>query len=175
MSGRCCDTESGIAQEIQEIDSPATLQTLRNKYNREWVCLVRAHPGVIGLTGIDHSGDIIDVSAYEDMNDLLLISNMLITDYSSTAGDFALLNRPVILFHSDIEDYSTNTRALYFDVNESPYFIAKNQHELSALIEKLTNESVTANCKSILDFYGNYETGHAAEEIAKRIIAKVQL
>lgn len=165
---------TGVAQRIQEINISATLEVLKKKDKREWVCLVRAHPGAIGLTGIDRADNILNVSDYEDMCDLLLVSDMLVTDYSSTAGDYVLLNRPVILFHSDIEDYSKNTRALYFDVNQSPYFRVKSQKELEKLIEKLDDEMIRANCSAILDFYGDCETGNAGEEIAKIIAARVE-
>ena len=50
----------------------------------------------------------INVTSYEDMADLLLISNMLITDYSSSVGDFALLHRPIIIFQNDREEFIKN-------------------------------------------------------------------
>ncbi len=166
--------DDGVAQNIQEIDIIETLKVLREKYRRDWICLVRAHPGVIALAGVQNSKEILDVSSYEDMSDLLLVSDMLITDYSSTAGDFVLLNRPVILFHSDIEDYSKNTRALYFDVNDSPYFAVKSQDELNQVIAKLTDEQVKENCKAVLNFYGDCETGKAAEKIAQIIAERIR-
>lgn len=163
-----------VAQDIQEIDIDATLKALREKYQRDWVCLVRAHPGVVALAGVKNSDDILDVSNYEDMSDLLLASDILITDYSSTAGDFVLLNRPVILFHSDIEDYCKNTRALYFDINDSPYFTVKNQNELNRLVAQLTDEQVRENCKAVLEFYGDCETGKAAEKVAQIIVERIK-
>lgn len=161
--------DAGEKQKTQDVDISHTLDALEQKYGEQWVCLVRAHPGVIGLSGIEYSDRIMDVSAYEDMGDLLLISDMLITDYSSCAGDFALLERPLVLFQSDIKDYSQNTRQLYFDVSESPYFIAENQTELETLIVSFTDQRVKENCKAILDFYGTYECGNAAVEVAKII------
>jgi CDP-glycerol glycerophosphotransferase len=104
------------------------------------------------------------------MADLLLVSDALITDFSSSAGDYALLNRPLILFQSDYDEYVEKDRGFYFDMNDSPYFIAKNQEELEVIIAKLTEDKVKENCKEILDFYGTCETGKSSEVIANRII-----
>ncbi len=161
--------DDGVKQDLQSIDLQRTLEALERKYACEWICFVRAHPGVIGLNGVESSEKMKDVSSYEDMSDLLLIADLLITDYSSSAGDFALLERPLILFHSDIEDYSTNTRALYFDVAESPYYRAHTQDELENIIDSLRDEDVKKNCKDILDFYCTNESGNAAYTIARLI------
>jgi CDP-glycerol glycerophosphotransferase len=104
------------------------------------------------------------------MADLLLVSDMLITDFSSSAGDFALMNKPVILFQSDKEDYIENSRQLYFSMDSTPYFIAETQDELESIVSGLTDEAVSENCQAILNFYGAYETGKASEVIANRII-----
>ncbi len=162
-------THEGKKQQAQDVDIYRALDALNKKYNEEWVCLVRAHPNVIGLSGIELSDRVFDVSSHEDMSDLLLISDMLITDYSSCAGDFALLNRPIVLYQSDINDYLENTRQLYFDVRESPYYIAGNQDELEAFIAGFTEENICENCKAILDFYGTHESGNASAELAKII------
>lgn len=162
-------THEGKKQQAQDVDIYRALDALNEKYNEEWVCLVRAHPNVIGLSGIELSDRVVDVSSHEDMSDLLLISDMLITDYSSCAGDFALLKRPVILYQSDIDDYLENTRKLYFDVHESPYYIAKDQDELETIVANLSEEKIEENCKAILDFYGTYESGKASDEVVKII------
>ncbi len=166
--------DDGVAQKMQDISISETLNALREKYGCDWVCLLRAHPGVIALSGFNTSEELIDVSGYEDMNDLLLVSDILITDYSSSAGDFALLNRPLILFQADIEDYVNNTRALYFDISDSPYFSVKSQEELCNLINRLTEKDVIDNCKEILDFYGTVETGNSAVEVSKIIIEQIR-
>ena len=54
------------------------------------------------------------------MADLLLIADMLITDYSSCAGDYALLKRPMVLYQADRQEYLERDRTFYFDIDESP-------------------------------------------------------
>lgn len=162
--------KDGTVQKIQEIDIEKTLNALEHKYNCKWVCLMRAHPSIQNLGGYAKSNRILDVAKYEDMADLLLISDMLITDYSSSAGDFALLDRPIVLFQSDVNEYVEKDRSFYFDMNDSPYYIAHCQAELEALISDFEDERIKNNCKDILAFYGTNETGHSAEAVARRIV-----
>ena len=96
-----------------------------------------------------------------------------VLDYSSSAGDFALLHRPLVLFQSDYNEYVGKDRELYFDMADSPYYVAKNQEELEAILSKLTPEEASKNCEEILAFYGTNETGHSSEIVAKRIIAEM--
>lgn len=157
-------------QSIQGIDLLKTLSCLEQKCGSEWVCLVRAHPSMLGLCGMGENDKIVDVSSYEDMADLLLVSDVLITDYSSSAGDFVLMNKPVILFQDDKKDYIESSRELYFDMDSTPFYIAETQDELETIIQNLTDDAVRENCQAILSFYGAYESGKAAEDVAKRII-----
>ena len=104
------------------------------------------------------------------MTDLLLISDCLITDYSSCAGDFALLRRPLFLFQDDIEQYQEKDRDFYFNMDESPYLAAHSQKELEEIIDRTSLEEAAKNCEEVLTFYGTKETGYAAETVAKRIV-----
>lgn len=166
--------ECNNSQEIGEINLIECLSELKNKTGNEWICLTRAHSAVRGLEGIPESDGIIDVSSYEEMSELLLISDMLITDYSSSAGDFALLKRPIILFQNDREDYIEKDRTFYFDIDESPFKVAMNQFELIQIIKNITFEDTVINCKEILEFYGTNETGKASEEVSKFIISNME-
>ena len=151
------------------------LETLEKKYECEWVCLLRTHHLVKSGFDIDNKcKKIIDVSDYDDMADLLLISDMMITDYSSCAGDYALTKRLLILYQFDIDNYTKNNRAFYFNIYESPYLIAKNQSQLIDIIENVTEEKSKENCEKILKFYGSNETGKSAEIISKRILKEMK-
>ncbi|MFP7308406.1 CDP-glycerol glycerophosphotransferase family protein, partial [Enterococcus faecalis] len=58
---------------------------------------------------------VIDVSSYPDINQLYLIADLLITDYSSVMFDFALTKKPMLFFMYDKEKYQNSTRGFYFD------------------------------------------------------------
>ena len=156
------------------VDINETLSCLQSKYGNDWVCLMRAHPAIKGLCGVEYGDKIINVSTYEDMAELLLISDMLITDYSSCAGDFALTGNPVVLFQSDIQEYLEKDRSFYFDINDSPYYVAHDQNELNQIISRFNDSAIKQNCQDILDFYGSHESGKSAEIIAQKIVDWLQ-
>lgn len=79
---------------------------------------------------------LIDVSSFPDTNDLLLISDVLITDYSSVIYEYSLLERPMIFFAYDLETYSA-TRGMHRDyVEAAPGEIATNFDELISLLRQ---------------------------------------
>ena len=131
---------------------------------------MRAHPSISSLHTSIKDEKIIDASKYEDMAELLAISDFLITDYSSSAGDFALRNKPIILYQSDRQEFLKVDRSFYFDIDKSPFMVAKSQEELEKIINMLSVDVINQNCKDILDFYGTYETGNAAEIVAHAIL-----
>ncbi len=156
-------------QPIQELDLSRTLDVLEQRDGCKWLCLVRAHPSIVGLSGAGEDSRIVDVSGYPDMADLLEIADLLITDYSSCAGDFLLTGRPVVLFQADLADYLEKDRALYFDMAESPYWAVDSQKALEEKLRSITPEAAEKNCKDVLAFYGDCETGHAALRVARII------
>lgn len=162
----------GKEQELADIDLESTLDALENKTKQRWICIIRAHSAVKGFANSpENSNQIIDVTKYEDMRDLLLITDLLITDYSSSAGDFALLKRPIILYQSDRERYLRDDRTFYFDIDTSPFTVVFNQEQLSAAIQELDEKTVEKQCEQILEFYGTVETGHAAKSVVEYILS----
>ena len=141
-----------------------TLDRLKLHDGHEWICLVRAHPKSNGLT-VELGPNIIDVSHYPDMADLLMIADVLITDYSSSAGDFILRKKPLILAQFDLEQYKKEDRSFHVNPNEIGFLIAKTQEELNYFIDTMTDKDFADNCEELLQYFGTHETGHAAEAV----------
>ncbi|VDN46164.1 conserved protein of unknown function [Petrocella atlantisensis] len=168
-------SESGGKQASDGIDLVKILEVLEDKFKEEWCCVVRAHSAVGGIEGIPKDYDKIkNGNLVEDMNDLLFITDFLITDYSSSAGDLALLNKPIILFQSDREAYIDRDRTFYFDIDDTPFIIVENNTELIHELEKLDMDQIPDNCKAILDFYTTNETGESSEKIVEYIMNKIE-
>lgn len=162
-------------QSMNGIDLSEIIKALELKTGIKWVCLTRSHSAVKGFTDISAKSEkIIDCSTYEEMNELLLITDFLITDYSSSAGDFALLNKPIILYQPDRAEYIKKDRTFYFDIDNSPYTIAESNEEVLEIIKNMQWELIEDNCKQILDFYGTVETGEASKEVVEYIISKAK-
>jgi CDP-glycerol glycerophosphotransferase (TagB/SpsB family) len=105
-------------ERITDATSPDDLD-LRLLYDRlgdDHVVLVRLHPFVRAQAplGPELGGFAIDVSDHPDINELLLVSDVLVTDYSSVIYEFALLGRPIVFFAPDHEAYERE-RGFYFD------------------------------------------------------------
>lgn len=161
------DSNNYEAVKSKELDLKRLVSVLERKYQQKWIVLFRHHPNY--KFKLNSGFDMIDVSDYNEMSELLLISDMLITDYSSCAGDFILTNRPVIHYVPDLMDY-VSERELWFGPKECGYFYATTNDELVELVERLNEEKVIENCKHVREFFGEYETGHATNSVADLII-----
>src|SRR5690606_42095296 len=83
--------------------------------------LIRRHPNVVDTVPEVAGGFVRDVSAYPDIAELFLISDVLVTDYSSLMFDFAVTGRPMLFFTYDLEHYRDEPRGFHFDFeNEAP-------------------------------------------------------
>ena len=165
-------SKSKEKQSMQGIDLIEIKDKLDEITGQEWVCLTRAHSISNGLD-IDSSiaSKVIDVTNYEDMADLLMITDLLITDYSSSAGDFILKFKPLILFQPDREEYMSKDRTFYFDIDDSPFIVARSQDEILSILTELNEEKIRKNCEDILKFYGVFESGQAAKKAVEYMIS----
>lgn len=92
------------------------LSKFKKHYGNKVVVLVRTHYMISNHLDLSKYKDIaINVSDYQDIADLYLISDVLITDYSSVMFDYAILKRPIIFFDYDFDNYAKSTRGFYFD------------------------------------------------------------
>ena len=149
------------------LDIDETLQHLNDR-GGEWICLVRAHPKSLGVD-VGSCNNIIDVSNYPDMADLLMVADFLITDYSSCSGDFILRKKPLILAQFDLEQYMEEDRNFHIDVNKTGYLIARTQDELNHFIDTMSDEQFAENCEKVLAYFGTHETGRASEDVCRWI------
>lgn len=158
---------SETKQEIN-VDLKQTIQKLKNKTKENWVCFVRAHYISAGLS-INCDGEIfIDVTEYPDMADLLASVDMLITDYSASAGDFVLRKKAVVLTMFDAEEYKAS-RQFAVDPEKAGFIIAKTQDELNTVIETYTQEDYESSCNQVCKYLNIVETGNSADEVCRII------
>ena len=155
------------------LDVCRTLDHLERTRNEPWVCLYRAHYLNQGLI-VKEDLRVMDASAWPDMSELLLISDMLITDYSSCGGDFALLRRPLFLYQADVREYLDVSRSFYFDMEDSPFLVARSQKELERLIDTTDAEAARENCEALDRFFGTTENGHATDAVCKYIMDRMK-
>ncbi|MFJ2617861.1 CDP-glycerol glycerophosphotransferase family protein [Glutamicibacter sp. NPDC087344] len=92
---------------------------MKKAFGSSVVILMRGHSNTVDARRQFNFDNVIDVSKHPNINDLMLISDSLVTDYSSIMFDFCSLNRPIFILAPDIDDYASSTRGFYFDFREN--------------------------------------------------------
>lgn len=105
--------------------------TLKKKIGGKYIILFRAHYFIANSFDFDkYKGFVYNVSNIDDVNLLYVISDILITDYSSVFFDFANLKRPMLFYMYDKEEYQNNLRDFYFSLSYLPGPIVKEEKDL---------------------------------------------
>ena len=113
---------------------------MQKELSKDYIILFRTHYFVSNSFDFSkYDKFIYDVSYYDDINELYIISDLLITDYSSVFFDFANLKKPMIFYMYDLDDYKNNLRDFYFDLNILPGPIVKQEDDLIKEIKNIDN------------------------------------
>lgn len=139
----------------------------------EYVLAIRGHHLMAeGIAHASQPGFTIDVTGYPDINDLLTVADVLITDYSSVLFDFAPTGRPMLLFTYDLERYRDRLRGFYLDLEAiAPGPLLRTSDDV---IGALSNLDVVAGRyrEAQADFAARYcslDDGKAAARACERI------
>lgn len=128
--------------ETEEYSLKIDLEKFNEKLESEYIFLIRTHPNVKKIVSeIENSSIFIDVSKYNDIHELYIASDILITDYSSVFFDYSLLKKPMIFYPYDYEHYKNEDRGFYFEYGEIvPGPIVYTSEELLQLLLKLEED-----------------------------------
>lgn len=133
------------------------------------VVLFKMHPFVKNTLNIpeQYKNHFVDISDFREVNDILFITDILISDYSSLVYEFAVFKRPMLFYAFDLEDYITS-RDFY-----EPYqnFVpGKIVETFSVLIESLyNNDFEEEKIPGFLDKHFKYTDGKSSERVVRRI------
>lgn len=129
---------------------------------------LRLHPNLIGkvdTSTLQNAPEVVDMTRYHDMQELLCVSDMLITDYSSSMFDYAMLRRPCLLYATDVEQYD---RGYYYDFKDLPFPLARNGEQLRELIANFDEDIYLNRLDDFLEnTLGLKECGTAAKGLAE--------
>ena len=153
---------------VPPIDFEKWEQALSDKY----VLLIRAHYVVSESLNLPENSFVFDVSKYDCLNDLYAISDMMISDYSSTFFDYAILHRPMFCYAYDLEEYSRR-RGLYLDLeSELPCAIDKDDDSLLAHILGLNYLEASEATARFQKKYAPY-AGRACEIVINKLLERI--
>ncbi len=122
------------------------------------------------LIKIEESSNIKSIRKDDDIQELLFITDLLITDYSSVFCDFLLLNRPIILYVYDYEEY-INNRGIYYDSLEdiTPGPIFYSSEDLLNAIENIEEyyQKYESKHEKIKKYFNKYKDGKSSERLLR--------
>lgn len=150
------------------------LSNLMSKLPEDIVLVIRPHYLISEKINLDqYNGRVLDLRDV-DMDELYLITDALITDYSSVMFDYSLLKRPILFFPYDFELYKKELRGFYFDYKtELPGPILYNETDLIKYIIQFKDNNFKIEDEDrynqFLSKFATWENGTASEQVIEQI------
>ena len=164
--------------ETHEIDNAQyglelDLDLLKEALSDEYIILIRTHYLISNNLDLSNFTDFaINVSNYDDIAELYLVSDILITDYSSVFFDFANLRRPILFYTYDLEEYENELRGFYIDIkSEVPGPLLMTSEEVLDAIEHIDEISDEFSDKydEFYDRFCSLDDGMASKRIVEKV------
>ncbi|WP_081289173.1 bifunctional glycosyltransferase/CDP-glycerol:glycerophosphate glycerophosphotransferase [Mammaliicoccus sciuri] len=159
-------------------DLKINLENLQKELGENYVILLRMHYLIANALDLNGYEDFaIDVSNYSDISELYLISDALITDYSSVMFDFGILKRPQYFFAYDIEKYDKGLRGFYMDyMNDLPGEIITDEFKLAEELKNIDEhkEKYKDKIEKFYDKFCSLEKGQSSKFIGDYIHEKTK-
>lgn len=160
---------------VYDIDFQQCLTYFEKKYSCKCKLFVRLHPNFMEYDISNWVNqlpeNVIDVTAYPDMQDLLIMSDVLITDYSSSMFDFGIMKKPVFLYVSDLESYKKE-RDTYISLEDTPFLLTRSNEELCNKIISFSEKEYRDRVEQFYRENDEFNTGHASEKVVSYIIKR---
>lgn len=155
----------GLSLQYFDIDFVRLKKALEKRFGGTWKIILRFHfhNRVVGEK-MAESPLFINATNYPDMQELMAMADIGISDYSSWLCDYVLTRRPAYIYGGDYEEYS-QTRGFYYPLNTTPFPISTNNDELEKSILGFDERKYKHDCEKFLQDRGCVEDGHAAERI----------
>ena len=147
------------------------LSKLKQELGDQYIILLRMHYLVAENLNLSaFKGFAYDYSHYGDINELYLISDLLITDYSSVFFDYANLKRPMIFFAYDLDTYRDQLRGFYFNFEENaPGPIVKTSDEVIEKIKEIDQNNYYAEYPAFYEQFCSLECGQSAKRVVEKV------
>ncbi|WP_037675292.1 bifunctional glycosyltransferase/CDP-glycerol:glycerophosphate glycerophosphotransferase [Streptomyces griseus] len=141
--------------------------------------VVRLHPSLstgpargLGLSDLHRRGVLVDATDELRVEDVMLASDVLVTDYSSLMFDYANLDRPIVVHADDWPAYAAS-RGAYFDITaEPPGHVSRSYRELAWLLDSghWRDEESARLRSSFRTRFCEFDDGRAAERVVRNLM-----
>ena len=154
--------------DVYTVDCERILKLLNSK-GGSWKMLIRLHPNIAEKADFfEYNEDIINASTYTDMQELLLASDILITDYSSTVFEFSAMQKASYIYATDIDEYQS-IRGLKQDFFKMPFRVCKTNEELLEIMQEYSKEYAEDVAAKFNEIFGSVDNGTASKQVVARI------
>lgn len=151
---------------------PIDLKKWENALGKDYVLLMRTHQYTNKLMGVEFNDFCRDYCSYPNANDLLKVSDVMISDYSGIIADFSIFEKPVLCFAYDYEEYK-KTRGLYLDYDvDMPSGILRTEDEVLDYLRNMNYEEECQKTKKMLKQKLETYGGHATETCLNKLFEK---
>jgi teichoic acid glycerol-phosphate primase len=159
--------------QLNSTDISLNINKMYEELKDEYVLFLRLHPALKKNVTLNRFNDFIyDVSKYEEINHLLLVADLLISDYSSIPFEFSLLEKPMIFHAYDLEPYSFS-RGFWEDYkNNVPGPVTKSTEEIIEVIK--ANDFNYEKIKNYAMLWNQYSNGNSSRNTIMEIYQSSQ-
>jgi len=160
---------------VYDLQADRLLRAMKKRFGGEWKLLIRYHDNDKKgekTKNTVRSADVIDVTDYADIQELLSFVDAGITDYSSWIYDFVNARRPGFIYARDIDLYN-NERGFYFKLESTPFPVARNNDEMEQNILSFDEAAFVKKCDAFLAGKQSVDDGHSSERICDEILGRM--
>lgn len=162
-------TNSGASYDLAP---PIHFDLWEKELRDEYIVLFRAHHITTKILGVQFNDFVVNVSDYNDVNDLMIVSDILISDYSSMITDYAILEKPIISFAYDYDTY-IKEKGTYIDLEEKlPNGICRTEEEVLGQIRRMDFHAEEKKAKLFKKQFNQYG-GNAVQESVKALFKDI--
>ncbi len=152
------------------LDYEGLSKALGEKFGGHFKVLVRFHSRIrASLKDYEFPPEVINVSDYVDIQELMTFIDVGITDYSSWICEYVLTKKPGFIFATDASSYEVSDRAFFFPLSYMPFPVAEDEKTLTENIRDFDRQVYEKDCDRFLSEMGSMDDGNAAERITERI------
>lgn len=157
--------------ELTNIEFDSLKQAVEKRFGGKWEILLRLHPMRNKLLKEYKLPQYVhNVTGYNDGEELVAASDIMITDYSSIMFEPAFVKKPVFLYAPDRKEYIDGERDLLIDYDSLPFDIAEDNGKLVQNICNFKKEEYDQRVDAFMEKHGVHEDGHASERAARFIL-----
>ena len=159
---------------VYKFSSQIDFDLLKKELSDTHIVLIKLHYLVKdALDWSNYDGFIYKCDQSWDIQELYLISDILVTDYSSVMFDYSITKRPMIIFAYDYENYRDNLRGFYFNIYEEfPGPIVETTSDLIDSIQNYDCKEYEKKYKRFVKKFTSFDDGNASSRIVDLIIEK---